>query len=111
MKMRGYPSRAEKREITLYSAAEKGEFSVGLILYPNEITRLEKDGFAVSYIHPCPKYKNLFTATVSWGNAYGPAIPHIVHSYIHGIIETKPKNSIENFAQELFVIAHKAVRH
>lgn len=109
--MRSYPSRNEKREIRLYSAAEKGVLSIEqFILYPSEITKLEKQGFSVDTIKPYSNSSVLFTANVSWANAYGCTIPHIVHSYINRIIETFPKNSIENFAQELYVIAHRALR-
>ena len=104
-----YPTRAERRQVQLYAAAEKREFSIkNMILYPREIARLKKEGFAVYYVRPFEDSKDLFLATVEWANAYGPAIPHIVYSYITGIIETKPKKHIENFAQELYVIAHKA---
>ncbi len=110
--MRSYPSRNEKREIRLYTAAEKGELSIEqLILYPSEITKLEKQGFkVVSNIKPYSNSTALFTVNVSWAGAFGCAIPYIVHSYINGIIETFPKNSINNFAQELYVIAHRALR-
>ena len=109
--MRSYPSRTDKREIRLYTAAEKGELSIEqFVLYPSEITKLEKQGFNVSNIKPYSNSSVLFTATVSWSNAYGCAIPHIVHSYINRIIETFPKRSVNNFAQELFVIAHRALR-
>ena len=107
--MFSYPTRAERRQVQLYSTAEKGEFSIkNMILYPREIARLKKEGFAVYYIRPFENTKDLFLATVEWSNSYGPAVPHIVYSYIMGIIETQPKNNIENFAQELYVIGHKA---
>lgn len=109
--MRSYPSRNEKREIRLYAAAEKGELSIEqLILYPSEITKLKKQGFKVSNIKPYNNSTSLFTVDISWADAFGCAIPHIVHSYLNRIIETFPKNSIKNFAQELYVIAHKALR-
>lgn len=107
--MYSYPSRSEKRQVQLLSAAEKGMFSFeNIIIYPREITKLEKDGFTVRSIKPYKESKALFTATVEWSNAYGCAIPHIVYSYIHGIIETSPQKAISTFAQELYVIAHKA---
>ena len=109
--MHSYPSRAETREILFYRAAENGCLSCdNVILYPSEIKRLERDGFFVGNIKPSDINPNLFSATVSWVNAFGLAIPHIVHSYIIGIIETKPENHIKNFAQTLYVIAKKSKR-
>lgn len=106
--MHSYPSRAEKREILFYGAAEKGSLSCeNVFLYPSEIKRLERDGFFISNIKPSSIKPNLFSVTVSWANAFGLAIPHIVHSYIIGIIETKPSHHIHNFAQTLYVIAKK----
>lgn len=106
--MHSYPSRSEKRNVQLYSAAEKGEFSLeNIILYPAEIIKLKKDGFAVHNIKPFTSKKKLFVVNIEWANAYGPAIPHIVYSYIHGIIETYPKGFVNSFAQELYVIAHR----
>ena len=107
--MHSYPSRAETREILFYGAAEKGCLSYdNIILYPSEIKRLEKDGFFITNIKPSGIKPNLFSVTVSWANAFGLAIPHIIHSYIIGIIETKPSHHIHNFAQTLYVIAKKA---
>ena len=107
--MHSYSSRADRRQVELYSSAEKGEFLIeNMILYPREITKLEKDGFKVHTIKPYSNTKDLFTATVEWANAYGPSIPHMVYSYIHGIIETYPKTFVNSFAQELIMIAHKA---
>lgn len=107
--MYSYPSRSEKRQVQLLSSAEKGNFSLeNVVLYAREITRLEKDGFTVHSIKPFTSKKKLFVATIEWSDAYGSAIPHLVYSYIHGIIETEPKSAISSFAQELFVIAHKA---
>lgn len=107
--MYSYPSRSEKRQVQLISAAEKGDFLVkNIILYPREISKLEKDGFKVHSIKPYGGSKNLFTATVDWSCAFGLAIPHIVHSYIIGNIETYPRRSIRSFAQELFITSSKA---
>lgn len=104
-----YPTRSERRQVQLYSAAEKGEFSLeNIILYPSEIKKLEKDGFTVHSVKPFISKKKLFSATVEWSNVYNSAIPHLVYSYIYGIIETYPKNFVNSFAQELFVIAHRA---
>lgn len=107
--MYSYPSRSEKRYVQLLSTAEKGLFSIeNMILYSREITKLKKEGFTVLCIKPFPSKKKLYTATVSWSDAYTSGIPHLVYSYIHGIIETEPKSAISSFAQELFVIAHRA---
>lgn len=107
--MTSYPSRSEKRQVKLYSAAEKGEFSLeNIILYPGEIRKLRNDGFTVYVIKPFPSHKKLYVTNIEWSGAYGPAIPHIVYSYIHGVIETYPKSSVDKFARELFIIAHRA---
>lgn len=107
--MISYPSRAEKREVTLITTAEKGDFSLdNLIVYPGEIFKLQKNGCVVHSIKPFENSKSLYSVTVDWSNAYGSAIPHMVHSYIHGIIETYPKNHEKNFAQQLFIISHRA---
>lgn len=106
--MRSYPSRSETRETRLYSAAEKGKLSIEFTLYRSEITKLKKQGFSVKIIEPFPSFKNLYTVDVTWSNAFGFTIPLIVYSYTHGIIETFPKSAVENFAQELYVIAKRA---
>ena len=107
--MHSYPSRSEKRQINLYTAAERGVLSVeNMLLYPSEIKKLEKEGFYISNIVPSAISKGLYSVTVDWSHAYGSGIPHIVFSYIHNIIETYPKNSVNSFAQELFVIAQRA---
>lgn len=108
--MRSYPSRNEKREVRLYSIAEKGEFSTEFILYPSEIAKLQKQGFKVYNIKPYSNSKDLFTSTVDWSSAFGLAIPHIVFSYINRIIETYPQNHVTNFAQELYIISSKALK-
>ena len=107
--MISYPTRSEKRQVQFYSAAEKGEFSLeNIVLYPGEIKKLQKDGFIVQTIKPLASNKKLFVTNIYWSHTYGSSIPHIVYSYIHGVIETYPKSSVNNFAQELFIIAHRA---
>lgn len=108
--MLSYPSRSEKRYNKLFHAATKGYFSVNpLILYPGEITKLEKEGFKVYSIKPYSENKSLFTATVDWSDAFGIAIPLIVHNYISGIVNCIPKSYHCNFAQELYIIAKKSL--
>lgn len=110
--MISYPTRSERRELNLIQTAEKGDFSLdNLIVYPGEIRKLKKDGFVIHTVKPFDQSKSLYTVTVDWSNAYSGAIPHIVHSYIHGIIETYPKNYVKTFAQELFIITHLAILH
>lgn len=107
--MISYPSRAERREVALISTAEKGDFSLdNIIVYPGEIAKLQKSGCIVHSIKPFESSKSLYSVTADWSRAFGCAIPHMVHSYIHGIIETFPKNHVKNFAQELFIISHRA---
>ena len=107
--MISYPTRSERRELNLIQTAEKGEFSLDkLIVYPGEIAKLKKDGCIVHSIKPFENSRSLYSVTVDWSKAYGGAMPHIVHSYIHGIIETYPKNYVKNFAQQLFITSHRA---
>lgn len=108
--MYNYPSRSEKRCTKLYQAAENACFRIeGMLLYKSEIRSLRNKGFEVLDIKEFSTEKNLFSATVSWENAFGDSIPHLVYSYIHRVIETFPKSyTNESFAKELFVIAKRA---
>lgn len=109
--MRTYPSRSETRELEMFSAAEKGLRSLTQAkLYPTEIRRLQKDGFNVTINGLFDSSRNLYCATIDWHNAFPKGVPHIVYSYIIGIIETKPQSYITNFAQELYVISSKSYR-
>ena len=109
--MHSYPSRAERREIRLYSAAERGHLSLNKeVLYSGEIARLRKQGFTVNNIVPYSVSGKLYMATIDWSHAFGQSIPHLVYSYINMIIETYPRNSVKSFAQELYVIAQRANR-
>ena len=73
------------------------------------IKRQKNKGFEIFDIKEFSYGKNLFSATVSWENAFGDAIPHLVYSYIHRVIETFPISCTnESFAKELFVIAKRA---
>lgn len=109
--MRSYPSRSKKRGIRLYIAAESGLYKLkDMILYPSEVKRLKKEGFVVETIpYSTSKANNMVIATVDWSHPYSDGVPAIVSSYINGIIETYPKNAVNSFAQELFVIAQRAI--
>lgn len=104
--MHSYPSRNEVREIKLYTAAEKGSLSLDYILYSSEMRKLEKEGFRILNVKPFSK-NGLYSATIDWSRAFGNKIPHIVFAYTHGIVLTFPKNSVQDFAQELYIIAQK----
>ena len=104
--MHCYPSRNEVRETKLYIAAEKGKFSLDYVLYSSEMKKLEKDGFHISNVKPFSN-EGLYSVTIDWYRAFGNEIPHIVFAYTRGIVLTFPKNSIKNFAQELYIIAQK----
>ena len=85
--MHSYPSRSERRQTKLFYEAKKGHLSVNpLILYPGEISKLEKEGFKVYSIKPYLESKSLFTATIDWSDAFGMQIPLVVYNYINGII-------------------------
>lgn len=106
--MNHYPSRSERRQIILYTTAERGNLSVErMLLYLSEIRKLQREGFSILNIEPSKVSNGLFSVTVDWSHAYGDDIPHIVYSYIHNIIETYPKSFVNTFAQELYVIAHR----
>ena len=102
------PSRREKRETKFYSLAEKGQMSCSdLSLFKSEARNLVKQhGFYVTRIGENDR-KSL-PSIVSWDRAFANGIPLIVQNYIDGTIETYPKASIKNWAQELYVIAARA---
>lgn len=109
--MYSYPSRSEKRQTQLCVAAEKGCFSIErMLLYSSEIRKLEKQGFSIFNVEPSSIAKGLFSVTISWSHAYKDGIPHIVFSYITGVIVTYPENSVKNFAQKLYITAKTANR-
>lgn len=105
--MHSYPSRNDTRETKLYIVAERGEFCLDYLLYSSEIKRLEKQGFRILNVKPFTKH-GLYSVTIDWCRAFGDAVPHTVFAYTHGIIETFPKASVDNFAKELYIIAEKA---
>lgn len=102
------PSRREKRESKFYFLAEKGKMLCDdFSLFKSEEENLEsKHGFDVTR-HGTDLKKDL-PSTVSWEKAFKKGIPLIVINYCIGGIETFPKSAIENWAQELFVIAARA---
>ena len=102
--MQHTPSRREKREMKFYYLAEKGYMSCrDIFLFKGEASNLVKHGFTVTRLGGNDR-KSL-PSTVSWDNSFKNGIPLIVQNYIHGIIETFPKLAVENWAQELYVIA------
>lgn len=106
--MKRYPSRSEERETLLFQTAEKGNLSVAdVVLYQREIEKLRRDGFEVFNIKPFLKHnsKSLYSATISWENAYGNWVPHLVYRYINKKVKTYPKKYIRNLAQQLYVIS------
>lgn len=108
--MYNYPSRSEKRQAKFYQLAEQGIFKQdGLILYKSEIKSLKNKGFEIFDIEDIPLSKGLCKVTVSWEHPFGEAIPHLVYSYTHRVIETFPYHCTnDSFAKELFVIAKRA---
>lgn len=108
--MRSYPSRSENREMRLYRTAQNGLYKLkDMILYPSEVKSLKKKGFVVETIpYSTLKVKNMLICTIDWSHPFSDEIPAIVSDYINGITNTYPKNSINSFAQELFVIAQRA---
>lgn len=98
------PSRRERLEMQLLTAAESGEFTIDskLKLYKSEIKRLKRDGFSVM---PEADSNKPVYCKISWYSPFKEGIPHLVYSYITNLIDTPPKNL--NFAQELFVIASR----
>lgn len=100
-----YPTRSEERQERFYFRAEHGLFSSEEILYPREVKDLIRKGFKVTKVNDFDTNRNLATYKVSWELAYGYSIPHIVHSYIAGVIKTFPHAQVTNFPQELYIIS------
>lgn len=105
--MRNEPSRREKRESKFYLAAEKGIMECKTSLFKSEGKSLKKQGFDVFFPESFNERKSSPMA-VSWKNAFKSGIPLIVSNYIDGTIMTYPKSAINNWAQELYVIAARA---
>lgn len=102
------PSRREKRESKFYFLAEQGYMlSKDFSLFKSEEKSLKKQhGFDV--VRFGDNLKKELPSVVSWEKAFKDGIPLIVVNYCLGIIDTFPKSAIENWAQELFVIASRA---
>ncbi|MBO4815857.1 MAG: hypothetical protein J5507_02790 [Clostridia bacterium] len=107
--MFNYPNRFEERQERFYYRAEHKLFSSEEILYPGEVKKLFSQGFKVKKVKDFDISRNLGVYEVSWQSSFGLAVPHIVYSYINGIIGTYPHSAVNNFAQELYVISHKAI--
>lgn len=108
--MNRYPSRSERRQDIFYAIAERGDFSAKkMLLYLSEIQKLLKEGFCILDMKPSRGSYGLYSVTIDWSHAYDEeGMPHMVYNYIHHTIETFPMNFVGNFAQELYVIAHRA---
>ena len=103
-----FPSRSDKRDALLYSQAENGSFFYVDRLYLSEIKKLRNLGFFVSVKSIFDDSRKLYTATISWENAYNNSIPHLVYAYTTKIIDTFPRSQVSSFAQELYVFAKRA---
>ena len=105
--MHNTPSRREKRESKFYLIAENGEFCCKTVsLFKSEVRTLVKNGFDIQRYGE-NESKSL-PAEVSWEHAFKSGIPLIVFEYIEGNIQTFPTAHVENWAQELYVIAARA---
>ena len=106
--MQTYPSRSERRLTKLYQAAESGCMSLdNELLYLSEIKRCCKQGLVVS--HHESSIKNLYSSEISWSHAFRLNMPDVVYNYITGRIATYPQSQIKTFAQQLYVIAARAI--
>ncbi len=103
-----YQSRRDERQERFLLKAEKKELDSEEILYPSEAKRLQRDGFTVEKIKDFDTGRCLGVYEVSWANPFSNGIPHIVYSYCIGLLNVYPRSKINNFAEELYVIAHKA---
>ena len=108
--MYNYPSRSEERQERFFYRAEHKLFTSEEVLYPGEAKSLQRQGFKIIRTGNFDTARNLGVYEVSWIAPYGISVPHIVYSYINGVISTYPTKSINNFAKELYVIACKASR-
>ena len=101
-------SRSDERQERFLIKAESKQLTSEEILYPSEVKRLLRDGFSVEKIKDFDTKRNLEVYEVSWANPFPNGIPHIVYSYCIGLLNVYPRSKVNNFAQELYVIAHKA---
>ena len=105
--MNDFSSRSESRQERFYRRAENALFSSEEILYPSEVRKLKKEGFKVVYSRGFQG--SLAVYDVIWNAPYENGIPHIVFSYTSGMIESFPHKFVNTFAEELYVIARKAL--
>ena len=105
--LHSFPSRADARQERLYRKAENALFTSEEILYPSEVKKLSKEGFNIQKISEYDSSRSLSLYVVLWNNPYDYCVPLIVHNYMSNFINTFPKT--ENFAQELFIIAGRAL--
>lgn len=106
--MQRTPSRKEKRESKFYKVAENGNFFCTVSLFHSEAKSLIKKGFTVKRFGE--NEKKALLSEVSWENAFKNCVPLIVSEYVEGVIQSFPNATVENWAQELYVIAARA-RH
>ena len=106
----GYNMSYEKTLDRLRTFASNGLLEIDrLLLLPSEFRLLKKEGLTVIKQATQNGSRNkVFFCNVSWKNAYIEEIPKAVSSYIHSQkAQRYPKEDIQNFAQELYVIAKK----
>ena len=106
--MHYYLSRNESRQERLYAAANKHQFELEDILYPNEVTKLEKQGFTIKKLDDFDVQKNLGVYLISWSNPFIGGVPRVVFSYCIGLVKAYPFSKVDNFAKELFILAYKS---
>ena len=107
--MNATSSRREKREVKFYFLAEQGKMLCNefTLFKSEERTLRDKCGFDVTRYGT--ELRRELPSVVSWEKAFKDGIPLIVVNYCIGMIETFPKSAVENWAQELFVIAARAI--
>ena len=105
--MYNQPSRRERRESKFYLYAEQGNMETKVSLFKGEGKTLRKQGLTVFFPDDFNERK-ASPSTVSWKDAFKTGIPLIVSNYVNGTIKTFPWSAIENWAQELYVIAARA---
>lgn len=107
--MNATSSRREKREAKFYFLAEQGKMLCNefTLFKSEERTLRDKCGFDVTRYGT--ELRRELRSVVSWEKAFKNGIPLLVINYCTGTIETFPKSAIESWAQELFVIAARAI--
>ena len=106
-----HSSHYEGRAKRLYEAAQKGFMNSKDFLYSKEIKELQKrDGLIIRDVKVYTKSTGLLIGTFDWSEAFFDGTPCNVFYYISHMSETFPSKSIDNFAQELYVIAQRNIR-